>query len=187
MAEKKAVRQTVKAKSEQEGQKMVKAKSEHKGQKTMLPPGPADSDPRFLTLDALFAKVRHLHYHRAVTFLEELGLFFGQPPVLFALWKRDGQTQTEIARWMLRTPATVTATLNRMERDGWVARRPDGLDHRVTRVHLTQKGMDIRPEVEARLNQLDVMTFAGFDDGERDQLRKFLIRMEKNLDFSGNS
>ncbi len=60
MAEKKAVRQTVKAKSEQEGQKMVKAKSEHKGQKTMLPPGPADSDPRFLTLDALFAKVRHL-------------------------------------------------------------------------------------------------------------------------------
>jgi len=135
-----------------------------------------------VSLDALFAKVRHMHHHRAVLLLEALGLFFGQPPVLFALWKQDGQTQTELARCMDRTPATVTAALNRMERDGWVERRSDDSDRRVTRVFVTEKALNIRPEVETRLRLLDEQTFRSFDCTERALLRRFLMQMEKNLE-----
>ncbi len=114
--------------------------------------------------------------------LRSLDCLFGQPPVLFALWERDGQTQTELANGMHRTAATVTATLTRMERDGWVERRPDDQDHRVTRVHVTQKGLDVRVQVELLLKELDERTFNGFDDLERALLRRLLMQMEKNLD-----
>jgi DNA-binding MarR family transcriptional regulator len=135
-----------------------------------------------LSLDFLFARVRHMHHHRAVVLFEQLGLLFGQPPVLFTLWEQDGQMQTELARHMHRTPATVTTTLVRMEQEGWVQRRRDEQDRRVTRVFVTEKGMDIRPEVEAMLHQLDLQTFAGFNETERTLMRRFLLQMERNLD-----
>jgi DNA-binding MarR family transcriptional regulator len=133
-------------------------------------------------LDSLFAKVRHMHHHRAVVLLEGLGLLFGQPPVLFTLWEQDGQKQTELACHMHRSPATVTTTLARMEREGWVQRRRDDRDHRVTRVFVTEKGLDIRPEVEEILHRLDLQTFAGFNETERTLMRRFLLQMERNLD-----
>jgi DNA-binding MarR family transcriptional regulator len=133
------------------------------------------------TLDSLFARVRHLHHHRAVAVFERLGLLFGQPPVLFALWHQDGQTQSELARHMNRTPATVTSTLGRMERDGWVVRRTDETDHRIQRVFLTQKALDIRIEAEKEMQRLDALTFSGFDEVERALLRRFLLQIEHNL------
>ena len=134
------------------------------------------------SLDALFARVRHMHHHRAVVLLEELGLLFGQPPVLFALWEQDGMMQAELARHMHRTPATVTTTLSRMERDGWVERRRDDYDRRVTRVFVTEKGLNIRKEVEGKLHQLDLQTFAGLSETERILLRRFVLQMQKNLE-----
>ena len=133
------------------------------------------------TLDSLFARVRHLHHHRMVAVFEQMGLLFGQPPVLFALWQQDGQTQSELAKRMNRTPATVTSTLSRMERDGWVVRRTDPSDHRVQRVFLTQKARDIRVEAEKQMQRLDELTFSGFDDVERVLLRRFLLQIEQNL------
>ena len=132
-------------------------------------------------LGGLFAHVRHMHHHRAVAMFERLGLLFGQPPVLFALWHQDGQTQTELSKRMNRTPATVTSTLNRMEKDGWVERRPDSQDHRVQRVYLTQRGKEIRVEAEVEMKKLDEETFSGFDDVERSLLKRLLLQMEANL------
>lgn len=132
-------------------------------------------------LGNLFARVRHMHHHQAVAVFERLGLLFGQPPVLFALWQQDGQTQTELARHMNRTPATVTTTLGRMEREGWVERRQDEQDLRVQRVYLTQKARDIRPRAEAELQLLDENTFHGFDQVEKALLRRFLLQIEQNL------
>ena len=143
-----------------------------------------DSSPQNAHLQdigTLFARVRHMHHHRAVAMFERLGLLFGQPPVLFALWRQDGQTQTDLARHMNRTPATVTSTLTRMERDGWVSRKLDPQDHRAQRVYLTQKACDIRTEAEVEMRKLDEETFAGFDDVERALLRRFLLQIEKNL------
>ena len=139
---------------------------------------------QYQDLGSLFAHVRHMHHHRAVAMFERLGLLFGQPPVLFALWHQDGQTQTELSKRMHRTPATVTSTLNRMEKDGWVERRPDSQDHRMQRVYLTQRGRDIRSEAEAEMKKLDEETFSGFDDVERSLLKRLLLQMEANLKAS---
>jgi DNA-binding MarR family transcriptional regulator len=133
------------------------------------------------TLDALFARVAHLHHHRAVEYLEEAGLSFGQPPILFALWRRDGLTHNELSQHLGRTPATVTSTLRRMVRDGWVERRQDQEDRRSFKVFLTQRGRDIRAEVERKLLDLDKRSFEGFDQEDRNDMRRLLRMMGTNL------
>lgn len=130
----------------------------------------------------IFAHVRHMHHHHSVAVLEELGLLFGQPPVLFNLWHRDGQTQAELARHMNRTPATVTATLTRMERDGWIERRRDPNDNRVLRVYLTEKANGVHEEVDKRIREIEAATFAGFTESELALMRRFFLQMEDNLE-----
>lgn len=141
-----------------------------------------EEDNTLRSLDMIFAHVRHMHHHHSVAVLEELGLLFGQPPVLFNLWHRDGQTQAELARRMNRTPATVTATLTRMERDGWIERRRDPNDNRVLRVYLTEKAHDIHAEVDERIRQIEAVTFAGFTESELALMRRFFLQMEGNLE-----
>jgi predicted transcriptional regulator len=68
------------------------------------------------TLDFLLAEVCHQHHFRTNTLLEAIGLYRGQPPVLFALWDQEGLTHSELAERLQNTPATITKMLQRPAR-----------------------------------------------------------------------
>jgi DNA-binding MarR family transcriptional regulator len=131
--------------------------------------------------DFLLAQVCKLHHSRARTLLEELGLFRGQPPLLFALWEEEGLTHSELAEHLHVQPATITKMIKRMERAGFIERRQDAEDQRVSRVYLTAAGRNIRDAVEGVLSQLEEQTFAGFSSEERALLDRFLLRIRDNL------
>jgi len=133
------------------------------------------------TLDFLLAEVCHHHHFRANTLLEALGLYRGQPPVLFALWEQEGLTHTELAERLQNTPATITKMLQRMEKAGFVQRRADANDQRVSRVYLTEAGRAIQSQVQEVRDTMEADTFAGFSDEERPLLRTFLQRIRYNL------
>lgn len=133
------------------------------------------------TLDFLLATVCHLHYIRAHQLLEALGLYRGQPPVLKALWETEGLTQTELAERMKITPATMTKMLQRMEKTGFIYRKPDAGDQRVSRVYLTEAGRAVQKDVEAVWKRMDDETFANLTQEEQTQLRGFLLQMRSNL------
>jgi MarR family transcriptional regulator, organic hydroperoxide resistance regulator len=132
-------------------------------------------------LDFLLAQVSRLHHYRAHELLDGLGLYRGQPPVLFALWERDGLTHKELAGQLEITPATVTKMIQRMEKAGFVQRRPDASDQRISRVYLTDAGRTVRAQVRAVWDRMEVENFAGFNDEERAVLRSFLQRLRENL------
>jgi MarR family transcriptional regulator, organic hydroperoxide resistance regulator len=132
-------------------------------------------------LDFLLAQVSRLHHHRAHELFEELGLYRGQPPVLFALWEQDGLTHGELADKLEITPATVTRMIQRMEKTGFVQRKPDDSDQRVSRVYLTEAGRLIRAKLQSVWDRMEVENFAGFNDEERVVLRSFLQRLRENL------
>ncbi|MDY7078386.1 MAG: MarR family transcriptional regulator [Chloroflexota bacterium] len=133
------------------------------------------------SLDFLLAQVCKLHYARVHTLLEELGLYRGQPPVLFALWEQEGATHGELAARLHVKPATITKMITRMERAGFVERRPDPEDQRVSRVYLTDTGHSIRDQVEQVWRTLEEETFQGFSAEERDLLQRFFLQMRENL------
>jgi len=133
------------------------------------------------TLDGLLAQVSRLHHHHAHASLDVLGLYRGQPPVLFALWNQDGMTHSELAEKLEITPATVTRMIQRMEKTGFVQRRPDVADQRVSRVYLTEAGRAVHAQLQSIRERMEVENFAGFSNEEQLMLRKFLLRIRDNL------
>jgi DNA-binding MarR family transcriptional regulator len=68
----------------------------------------------------------------------------GQWAVLLHLWGSDGLTQAQLARRVAIEQPTMVRTIDRMERDGLVARTPDSRDRRASRITLTERGWNLR-------------------------------------------
>ncbi len=133
------------------------------------------------SMDFLLANICHLHHIRAHQLLEAIGLYRGQPPVLHALWKQEGLTHKELAALLGIKPATITKMLQRMEKSGFIQRRQDEMDQRVSRVYLTEAGRLIQSQVEDIWKQMEAETFAHFTAEERLSLRRFLDQLRENL------
>ncbi|MBN2390027.1 MAG: winged helix-turn-helix transcriptional regulator [Anaerolineae bacterium] len=140
---------------------------------------PSNEKPE--SLDFLLAQVGKAHRARMFTLFEELGLYHGQPPMLFALWDQDGQTHTELAGRLHIQASTVTKMVQRMEKAGFVERRNDPDDQRVSRVYLTPAGYAVRENVNRVWRQLEDETFDGFTLEEQVLLRRFFRQMRDNL------
>ena len=91
-------------------------------------------------------QVNHLARLMATLLLTEIaehGVVPGQFAQLMALYDRDGQTPTELARAVGIEPGTMTKTLQRMERDGLVERRRSAADGRSATIHLTHRSRQL--------------------------------------------
>jgi DNA-binding MarR family transcriptional regulator len=97
------------------------------------------------------------------------------------LWKKDGRSQKEFAEMLGLKPATITVMLKRMEKAGWVERKPDPEDLRVSRVFLTERAEKFRPKVKQVLNTIYEESFEGFTQEEKVLMKRFLICMRNNL------
>ncbi len=133
------------------------------------------------SLDLQLAHICHLHHSRVHKLVEALGLYRGQPPVLRALWEQEGLTQTELARQMKITPATMTKMLQRMEKAGFIQRKTDSVDQRISRVYLTEAGRSVQKDLEAVFQRIEAETFSNFNKEEQELLRHFLRRIRENL------
>ena len=133
------------------------------------------------SLGFLFAQVCRLEHARAHELLEELGLYRGQHRILRALWKQDGLTHTELGAHSHVRPATITKTIQRMEKAGLVERKHDAEDQRVSRVYMTEAGRALQEDVERTWRRLEDEIFADFTLEERVLLRRFFLQMRENL------
>jgi MarR family transcriptional regulator, organic hydroperoxide resistance regulator len=133
------------------------------------------------TLNQLLAQVCHLHYSRARQLFDAIGLYRGQPPVLEALTEREGMTHGELADRLQITQPTMTKMLQRMEKAGFLTRRPDSDDLRVSRVYLTDAGRTAWAQMQSVWVQSEAETFARFTPEERILLRRFLFDIRENL------
>ncbi len=112
-----------------------------------------------------------LHHARSHSLLEQIGLYRGQPPVLHALWRQEGLTHTDLAKQLHVQPATITKMIQRMETAGYVERRRDSEDERVSRVFLTAQGHAIREDLDRVQGTIEAHVFAGFSSKDRDLVR----------------
>jgi DNA-binding MarR family transcriptional regulator len=140
---------------------------------------PQDSDSG--SLNVLLIEVCKLHYANSRERLEGIGVYRGQPPLLQALDRQEGLSHSELARQLHVKPATITQMIKRMEQAGFVQRRRDAEDERVSRVYLTDLGRAIQGDLDQVLGKIEAGTFAGFSQAEREQVAQFLSRMRHNL------
>jgi len=137
--------------------------------------------PETKPLHRVLGEVCHLHHIQIDTAFEEMGLHRGQPQVLMHLRRHEGCTQTELGTMRSVRPATISKVLQRMELAGFVERRADLEDQRVSRVYLTPAGHAICENVQRTLDALDEETFGNFSLEESVLLRRFFAQIRRNL------
>jgi DNA-binding MarR family transcriptional regulator len=121
------------------------------------------------------------HHNLANRVFNQAGLSRGQPSVLFELGKTDGITQTDLAKTIEVTQATLTNMLHRMEAADLVTRVRDVEDGRFTRIYLTDFGRETLAQAIELKEVMEQTAFAGFSPEEQQILKKYLERVHTNL------
>lgn len=129
----------------------------------------------------VFLEVIRLHYQRTRMLLDKIGVYPGQPPMLFVLHHKDGRSQKELSDTLGIKPATITVMLKRMENAGLVERRQDEEDQRVSRAYLTDRGMEVCREVSQTVKVIEGECLKNFTTDEQVLLKRLLMQVKDNL------
>jgi MarR family transcriptional regulator, transcriptional regulator for hemolysin len=129
-----------------------------------------DTSIGYLTNWAARLLVRELERH-----LSHAGLSPAHMPVLLAL-EGGERPQKEIAESASVRQETMTGTLNRMERDGLITRRPNPDDGRSMLVALTPQAREKLPQVEDAARTINALVLEQLTPDERTQ---FIATMKK--------
>jgi DNA-binding MarR family transcriptional regulator len=129
-----------------------------------------------LTLAARLYRT-HLARH-----LNELGLFPGQEQVLKALGAApDGLVMGDLARQLHVQPPTLTKTIQRLQSQDLILRRPRPGDGRVVHLSLTDAGRGKLARVLEAQAALDAELSALFKPKSEKRLNKSLNRLARHL------
>lgn len=111
-----------------------------------------------------------------------LGMGAGRFSYLFILYINEGVTQQEIAYRLQADKAAVARTLVQLEIQGYIERRSDPNDGRVTRVYLTDKSRALQADLEAAVERVIDRLSLNSDIAEQTALRDQLTEMLRSLD-----
>lgn len=128
-------------------------------------------------LDKISAEMRRNY----AEMLRELNLHVGQEQLLCRLWKEDGITQIQLSERLNCEPPTITNMVKSLENHGFVVRKRDPEDGRVSRVYLTQAGRDLSEPIEQIWKKQQRKLLAGILPDERLLLRRLMKQMADNL------
>ena len=126
-------------------------------------------------------RVARLHRLLAGQLLRQAGLHPGQEVVMMHLWEGGPQRQAELCGELGSDSPTMTRTIQRLERAGFVRRSPDPTDGRAVLVEPTAASQALRHEVERMWRELEVATLGGMDDDQQAETLRVLGLLECNL------
>lgn len=141
-----------------------------------LPPIPPKGDigPRI----SMIARFQKRVFNKAAA---EEGLFSGQHKIIMIL-KRDGySTIGDLAKETATTASTVSVSIKRMEKSGFVARRSSKDDARKSEIYLTKKGEKAPEHIKAKMKSEEDMITEGFSEQEKLMLSDMLDRIIDNF------
>ena len=141
-----------------------------------------DEKERQSSFLSLFMKVDRHFMTKCFGQMQELGIYPGQIPVLGLVSGRDGLSQREIAKILHIKPPTVNVSIQRLEKAGFLYKKPDEKDQRVLRLSLTEKGESCIQSVKQVAEQMRKLIFYEMSEEEIQQFRKFLLRINENLE-----
>jgi DNA-binding MarR family transcriptional regulator len=146
---------------------------------------PASSLPREASLGYQVNHLGRLLAQALRERIEPLGVVPGQFAQLLALYEQDGPTQAELCQRVRIEQPTMANTLNRMERDALIQRRPDPADRRRSRIMLTPRARELQPALTAAARGANTAALRGLSAGEVEAFMATLARIIDNLESPG--
>ena len=146
------------------------------GEPEFCPPEHKDS---FLSM---FMRIDRRFMGKCFGQMQELGIYPGQIPVLGMVSKKEGLSQKELAEILRIKPPTVTVSVQRLEKAGFLYKKPDEKDQRIARIYLTEKGKETKARALQRIRENESVMLEGFSETEQCLLRRFLKQILENID-----
>ena len=160
--------------------KADKDRGEKKKAKKKSPPGSG-------VLSAAVTQVARAMRTRLSHGLAESGLYPGQDGVVQLLAQEDGQTPGALAHQLGVKALTMTRTIGRMEAQGFVQRRTDDRDGRLTKVYLTDEGRGSVARIAEAMADCETLAVQGLSGKELKTLVKLLSLIDDNLSGHGEA
>ena len=130
----------------------------------------------FLLKDVSRLWVRHFE-QRAT----QLGMTLTHAKVLVFLSRNEGATQARLAELTDTDPMTLVRVLDRMEKDGWLERRPDPSDRRAYRLFLKRAADPVLAEINRIGDKARGEALTGLSPEDRAHLLTSLEHIQANL------
>ena len=109
--------------------------------------------------------------------IADFGLRDAQWRVISLLSRSEGLTQTELAALMGVHKAPLGEHLDRLERQGWVQRRPDPRDRRANTLFIPAQAKPRTAEIDQRVQVLVKQLKAAFSAPQWDRLQQLLLEV----------
>lgn len=107
------------------------------------------------------------------------GLYSGQQDIIFALVENEGITSSKLASSCGVSLPTMSVSIKRMEKAGFILKKPDEKDARIMHLYLTNKAKAVPENIRAKMNELEAVITKGMD---RDTALKFAHYLQTAID-----
>lgn len=104
----------------------------------------------------------------------EQGLFSGQQDIIFLLVENEGITLSKLAEQLEVSAATASVSVKRMEKAGFIIKRPDAYDARITRLYPTEKAKKAPDNIRKRMDELEATLNKDLTQAESEGLTDML-------------
>ena len=101
--------------------------------------------------------------------------------ILQCLMNTNGATQLDIVRFTGFKPPTISILMKKMEREGYITRKPDELDLRAMRVFITGEGRNVYFKAVQNVNAIEQKIFYRVTDDEKEALSEILKKIKSNI------
>ncbi len=139
------------------------------------------ANERLRNLGFLVRDVSRLYGRHFERQARELELTLPQCKVLAHLQRNEGISQARLAELTETDPMTLVRTLDRMQQDRWIERRPDPADRRAHRLFLREEARPVLARMWRIADQARGEVISVLEAAEVDQLLELLGRLHANL------
>ena len=113
--------------------------------------------------------------------ISEEGLYSGQQDILFAVLENEGITSSKLAEITGVSAATMSVSVKRMEKAGFIVKRPDENDARIMHIYPTEKAKAVPGNTREKINELELILKKGMDEDKALEFAHYLQRAIDNL------
>src|SRR5262245_2110321 len=157
--------------------KSIVAYATNMSQAAMRNTGPEDDSYIGYMLSDVARLIRTIFDRR----VRDIGLTRAQWLVLTRVYRRPGVSQTDLAEMLEIDRASAGRMIDRMERNGWIERRPDRSDRRINRLHLTDEARKVHTEMWSIAEETVDDALSPLSATEREQYTELTAKVKGRL------
>lgn len=130
----------------------------------------------------LFRSIFQKHRSVLQNHLDQYELFVGQPRYLRFIREYPGITQKQLVTHLNVSKETVSVTLSKLEKGGYLLRNVNEKDRRERNLYLTDKGLKVVLELNDYFERIENAMFSSLNEDEQKQLERFFNIMLEELE-----